>query len=56
MSHYDFVCTVHLGLNRYDTTISIENSYPWQNHFDQVPKARFFGKKGTVYFPASIKD
>lgn len=37
-------------------SISIENSYPWQYHFDQVSKSRLWGEQGTVNLPASIKD
>jgi len=62
--------TVHLGLNIYhkistNTIISIENSYPWQIHIDQVPNQGFGWKKKvkkrkkrnrTVNFLASIKD
>lgn len=54
--------TVHLGLNKHDkiskdTIISIENSYPWQIHIDQVPNQGFgWKKKWIVNFPASIKD
>jgi len=38
--------TVHLGLNIYhkistNMIISIENSYPWQIHIDQVPNQGF---------------